>query len=122
VSLHHQQAFRIPCALLLTGIVACQPSEKPLRIAVAIFSHETGTFCPGGDVTIEDWTRSRAPLKGDELLESGGYIGGFVSLSREYGKVRLIGLTHVGVPPNGARVRLRCSRKHVPRPRVTLGA
>ncbi len=42
------------------------------------FSHETCTFCPGGDVDIADWTRSRSPYLGDEVLSVGGYVRGFV--------------------------------------------
>jgi microcystin degradation protein MlrC len=60
---------------------------------VAQFSHETCTFCPGGDTTIEDWTRLGPALKGDALLSSGGYVGGFVSVARDYHDVELVGLT-----------------------------
>jgi microcystin degradation protein MlrC len=64
------------------------------RVAVARFSHETCTFCPGGDMGIEDWTRIRPPIGGEELLRDGGsYVTGFVSQAREFGDVELIGLT-----------------------------
>jgi microcystin degradation protein MlrC len=67
--------------------------EAPLRIAVAQFSHETCTFCPGGDTTIEDWTRLGPPVGGDELLSSGGFVGGFVSAANDFSGLELIGLT-----------------------------
>jgi microcystin degradation protein MlrC len=68
------------------------PAEN-YRVAVAQFSHETCTFCPGDDSTLEDWTRIRPPYSGDELLERGGYVGGFVHMAREFGDLHLIGLT-----------------------------
>ena len=83
----------IALALLLGA--ACSTGET-YRVAVAQFSHETCTFCPGGDTDIEDWTRIRPPYAGDELLQVGGYIEGFVDRTREYGGVELIGLTSPG--------------------------
>ncbi|MEX2571696.1 MAG: M81 family metallopeptidase, partial [Gemmatimonadota bacterium] len=78
-------------------LAACgAPDDEPadeFRVVVARFSHETCTFCPGGDPTIEDWTRSRPPLSPEEVLEGGSYVGGFVSQARAFGDVELIGLT-----------------------------
>ncbi|MFN2328331.1 MAG: M81 family metallopeptidase [Chromatocurvus sp.] len=65
----------------------------PARIAVLRFSHETCTFCPGGDVTLADWTKIRDMDVGDEVLTAGGYTRGFTSAIREYQGVELIGLT-----------------------------
>jgi microcystin degradation protein MlrC len=65
----------------------------PVRIAVLRFAHETCTFCPGGDVTIEDWTKIRDMDVGDEVLTAGGYTRGFTRAIREYQGVELIGLT-----------------------------
>lgn len=90
--------------LVLTALpfTACAPSDgadEVHRIAVARFSHETCTFCPGGDAGVEDWTRNREPHSGYELLEEGGsYVDGFTDRAREYGDVELVGLTSpVGV-------------------------
>ena len=67
-----------------------QPEEDArYRVAVATFQHETCTFCPGGDVEAEDW---RQRLVGDEVLESGGYVRGFVSQAMDYGDMELVGL------------------------------
>ena len=65
----------------------------PYRVAVIRFSHETCTFCPGGDVTVEDWTRFRGPIGGDTLLRSSSYIRGFVDRAAEYGDIEPIGIT-----------------------------
>ena len=65
----------------------------PLRVAVAQFSHETCTFCPGGDTSIEDWTRLGPAVKGEDLLSSGGSIGGFVSTTKDFHDLELVGLT-----------------------------
>ncbi|MFO7892743.1 MAG: M81 family metallopeptidase [Longimicrobiales bacterium] len=82
---------------VLAGAVAVDAqtgaSTDPHRVAVIRFSHETCTFCPGGDVTVEDWTRFRGPLEGDEVLEAGSFIRGFVDRAREYGDVEPVGIT-----------------------------
>jgi microcystin degradation protein MlrC len=91
--------MRIRCALLAFALLvaACAPKEEAarptFRVAVMKFQHETCTFCPGGDVTVEDWTKSGPPVSGDALLESDGYIRGFVRQARDYGDMELIGLT-----------------------------
>jgi microcystin degradation protein MlrC len=70
-----------------------QSARPPFRVAVARFSHETCTFCPGGDTDVERWTRIRPPLQGDEVLDADSYIRGFVARVREYGKsIELLGL------------------------------
>jgi microcystin degradation protein MlrC len=92
--------------LALASVAACAPEDTAtasqpalaaqdgtLRFAVAMFQHETCTFCPGGDVEVEDWTRLREPLSGEGLLEADGYIRGFVDRAREYGDVQLVPLT-----------------------------
>ena len=103
-------ASLLPGLLLVATTVSCAPAESAqdvgaaarsgsgadgaFRVAVARFSHETCTFCPGGDMGIEDWTRIREPFGGDELLEEGGsYVEGFVDMAREFGDLELIGLT-----------------------------
>ncbi|MGW8265605.1 MAG: M81 family metallopeptidase [Longimicrobiales bacterium] len=79
------------------AFTSCGPgadsSGEEFRVAVATFSHETCTFCPGGDVTVEDWLQVSPPLKGEELLRDRGYIGGFVDMARDYGDMELVGLS-----------------------------
>ncbi len=69
-----------------------QHQNDSLRFAVMTFAHETCTFCPGGDTTIEDWARIRPPYVGDEVLTAGPYMRGFVAAAREYQGIELIGL------------------------------
>ena len=80
-----QQAAQAPVA-------APGPTVETLRLAVARFQHEACTFCPGGDVTIEDWTRIRPPDQGDAVLTAGSYVAGFTLAAREYQGVELVGL------------------------------
>ncbi|MDH3441397.1 MAG: M81 family metallopeptidase, partial [Gammaproteobacteria bacterium] len=75
-----------------SATVSEAPESDKLRFAVMTFSHETCTFCPGGDSDIERWTRLRPPYVGDEVFEAGSYIPGFVRAIREYDDVELIGL------------------------------
>ncbi len=91
-----------PTAILAPTLLACgsPPGDAgaELRFAVASYQHETCTFCPGGDTEVEDWLRYSEPRSGEALLSSGGYIGGFVERSREFGDVELVPLTSpVGV-------------------------
>ena len=84
-------------AFLLVGF-ACGPRDNslkrtvPLRFAIMTFSHETCTFCPGGDTDTHDWLRVRDPYVGDEVLSAGPYIQGFVAATNEYKDVELVGL------------------------------
>lgn len=57
-----------------------------------MFSHETCTFCPGGDTTVEDWHAYSEPRGGEELLRSGSYVRGFTKRAREL-DVELVPLT-----------------------------
>ena len=66
--------------------------EDKLRIAVIQYMHETCTFCPGGDAGIADRTAKRPYVEGEDLLESGGFVGGFVHTARQYGDVEVIGI------------------------------
>ncbi|MEO1015595.1 MAG: M81 family metallopeptidase [Pseudomonadota bacterium] len=79
-------------------------TARPLRFAVMDFSHETCTFCPGGDTGVEDWTRIRPEFTGDEVFEAGPYMRGFVAAAGDYMNVELIGLpSPVGVYGGSSR-------------------
>ena len=84
--------FLIPI-LMMTSLTVGGSAADPYRVAVLRYQHETCTFCPGGDTDIEDWTRIRPVLKGDEVLDAGSYIRGFVDQARDYGDIDLRGLT-----------------------------
>jgi microcystin degradation protein MlrC len=62
--------------------------RQPFRIAVATFSHETCTFCPGS-TTVEDWEFYGPPTR-DILRGETGYIGGFKRFCEEFGGVELV--------------------------------
>ena len=85
--------FWIILLMLFLSVFSCQgkaEKEKPIRIAVARFSHETCTFCPK-PTTIEDWEYYGPPTR-DILNTSSGYIGGFKAMCEEYGEVELVGI------------------------------
>ncbi len=59
-------------------------------IGVASFSHETCTFCPN-PTGIEEFEFYGPPLRGEEVLGDGGYVGGFVHGAAEYRGVDVVG-------------------------------
>ena len=66
--------------------------QQKLRVAVIRYQHETCTFCPGGDTEIDDWTKNRAYLNGEEVLEAGSYVKGFVHSAKQYDDMELVGI------------------------------
>ena len=72
-------------------------AQKPLRIAVMRFEHETVTFLPF-DTVKDDFIYEGSPARGDALLEGASYdksrssIGGFVKVAREHANVELVGI------------------------------
>ncbi len=92
-----ERLFNLLAVSLILIISGCttnsnQQEAKKYKVAVLRYSHETCTFCPGGDTEIEDWTKLRDILSGEEVLNSGGYIRGFVKRARDIGDIELIGL------------------------------
>jgi microcystin degradation protein MlrC len=90
--------MRAPYALIapilfLGSCAAPNDATDPFRVAALKFQHETCTFCPGGDVTVEDWERARPSSGGEDLFASDSYIRGFVHQARDYGDMELVGLT-----------------------------
>ena len=55
-------------ALISVSLSCAPPQEKPLRIGIAGFSHETCTFCPR-PTGIEEWEYYGPPVRGEEMLE-----------------------------------------------------
>ncbi|GAB1489710.1 M81 family metallopeptidase [Opitutaceae bacterium] len=68
-------------------------SKKPIRIAVMMFVHETVTFLKY-PTTIDDFTYEGSPARGEALLRAdpNGYMGGFVTVAREFDNVELVGI------------------------------
>lgn len=79
-----------------SGHARSATNDGDLKFAVMILSHETCTFCPGGDSGIDRWTAIREPYKGDEVFTAGArrnaYMAGFVAAAKEYRNVQLVGL------------------------------
>lgn len=70
---------------------AAPSAPRPLRLAVATFSHETCTFCP--DPTgVAEWEFYGPPVRGEAVLRQSGYIAGFVGAARDYDGVVLQGI------------------------------
>lgn len=65
--------------------------SRPIRLAVATFSHETCTFCPE-PTGVKEWEFYGPPERGEAVLKNGGYIAGFVRAAREYDNVQLVGI------------------------------
>lgn len=68
-------------------------TDESFRVAVLTYQHETCTFCPGGDVEVEDWLKASPVLKGEEVLRSSSYMRGFVKRALDYGDIELIGVS-----------------------------
>jgi hypothetical protein len=85
-------SYLVVVGIALTALNCAPAGPEPLRFTVMTFSHETCTFCPGGDVDIADWTRIRSSYVGDEALSVGGYVREFVAAARNYHGVELVGL------------------------------
>ncbi len=83
--------------VFVSGFGSDGEEEKLVRIAVAAFSHETCTFCPG-QTTVEDWEYYGPPTR-DLLRSTSGYIGGFKRMCEEYGGIELVGV----LSPRGSR-------------------
>jgi microcystin degradation protein MlrC len=77
-------------------------SRQPIRIAVLHFAHETVTFLKN-DTTLEDFTYTGSPAKGDALLahDPKSYMGGFVKMAREFDGVELVGIESPLWPKTG---------------------
>lgn len=80
------------CSIMSGCAQGSAPTAQPhIRIAVATFSHETCTFCPQ-PTGVAEWEYYGPPMRGDEVLRQGEYIGGFVDAAREYDGVELVGI------------------------------
>ena len=78
--------------VLAVVMLSCQQEASKKRVAVLQYMQETCTFCPGGDTEIADRTGDGPYIPGDELINSGGFIGGFMHTMEEFDDVQVIGL------------------------------
>ena len=91
-------------AAMLVLVAGCraqsdQESQRPLKIAVAHFSHEATTFSPE-KAGIDDFSKPNP--KGESLLALEGTIEGFVKVAREHSGVTLVGLESFGTVIGGS--------------------
>ncbi len=98
-SSHYKNQLYTWALLWLIALTSCHQSSSPgtsdkeaYKVAVVRYSHETCTFCPGGDSGIDDWMRGGGIREGEELLRAGSYIRGFVKRSEDHGDIELIGV------------------------------
>ncbi len=84
----------LPVIVCLYSFLSCSPDsgQDNYRIAVIRYQHETCTFCPGGDTEIADWTTKKPYLSGEEVLEAGSYIRGFVHTAGQLSNIELVGI------------------------------
>ena len=74
--------FRIALAIVFFySLQAFAEEKKTYKVAVLQYMQETCTFCPGGDTQIADRTRRVPCVAGEDLIKSGGFVGGFVTLN-----------------------------------------
>ena len=86
-------AFRIVLAVVFFySIQAFAEENKTYKVAVLQYMQETCTFCPGGDSEIADRTRRVAFVTGDDLIKSGGFVGGFVHTAAQFDDMEIVGL------------------------------
>jgi Metallopeptidase family M81 len=76
--------------------------QRPIRVAVLLFSHETVTFL-SNDTTRDDFIYPGSPAAGEALLncDPRSYMGGFVKVAREFPGVELIGIESPLFPKTG---------------------
>ncbi len=88
------------CLLIFAvTLYSCEnENHKDFKIGVATFSHETCTFCPT-PTGIDEFEYYGAPLQGEEVLQAGNYIEGFVNQASELEALELVGITS----PRGAK-------------------
>lgn len=85
--------------VLLLGASSCLQAQnlpgkesKAYKVAVLKYMQETCTFCPGGDTEIEDRSRRLPFVAGEDLIKSGGFIGGFVHTAAQFDDMEVVGL------------------------------
>lgn len=87
------KALKLAIALLLLcSFHAGAAQDKTYKVAVLRYMQETCTFCPGGDSEIADRTKRVAFVKGESLIKSGGFVGGFIHTAQQFDDMEVVGL------------------------------
>src|SRR5665811_272294 len=93
MNINTMKISRIVLAIFLfISSQAFAEQKKTYRVAVLQYMQETCTFCPGGDTEIADRTRRVPYVKGEDLIKSGGFVGGFVHTAAQFDDMEVIGL------------------------------
>jgi len=77
---------------LQAGAETTVKQDKTYKVAILQYMQETCTFCPGGDSQIADRSRRVPFVEGEDLIKSGGFIGGFVHTAEQFDDVVVVGL------------------------------
>jgi microcystin degradation protein MlrC len=78
--------------LILFSLQAFAGQNKTYKVAVLQYMQETCTFCPGGDTQIADRSRHVPYIKGEDLIKSGGFVGGFMHTAAQFDDMEVVGL------------------------------
>jgi microcystin degradation protein MlrC len=78
--------------LILFSLQAFAGQKQTYKVAVLQYMQETCTFCPGGDTEISDRSRNVPYIKGEDLIEYGGFVGGFVHTAAQFDDMELVGI------------------------------
>ena len=77
---------------LFFSLQAGAAQNKTYKVAVLQYMQETCTFCPGGDTEIADRIRRVPFVAGEDLIKSGGFVGGFVHTAAQFDDMDVVGL------------------------------
>lgn len=85
--------IKLAVVLFLVGSLhADEQQESTFKVAVLQYMQETCTYCPGGDSEIADRTTRVAFVKGEDLIKSSGFIGGFMHTAKQFDDMEVVGL------------------------------
>lgn len=92
-----KKPFSFLLSILLLLLFSCnltnpEKQQRSFKIGIAVFEHETCTFCPQ-PTGIDEFEYYGPPWQGEEVLQSNEYVAGFVSMAKEYGGLELHGLS-----------------------------
>ena len=74
------------------SLQAFAEENKTYKVAVLQYIQETCTFCPGGDTEIADRSWRVPFVSAEDLIKSGGFVGGFVHTAAQFDDMQVVGL------------------------------
>ncbi len=85
---------------LFSALAAPAAAQAKYRVAALTLVHESNVFLRN-ETTYEDFIFAGSPMRGQEVLDQGGEMAGFVQMMREMGGVELIGIESPREPKTG---------------------